>query len=137
MKKFSNSYGNLVPFLITSPSRDDLDKLAGGADIIYNHHDRPTINAVKAPIAADTVTHRLDDLTEQFQELKAFLSSTPPRPKRRRLISPRRRRSPSKHDDTTYYYHRIIEDKARRCLPGCEYARSTSRSPSGKVHAMQ
>nr|CDS33976.1 gag pol polyprotein [Hymenolepis microstoma] len=88
----------LTPFLITSPSRDNLDKLAEEADLIYDPQDGTTINAVKAPTAADSITQRLDELTEQLRELKASRSSTPSRLNRRRPISPRRWRSPARHD---------------------------------------
>nr|CDS33944.1 hypothetical protein HmN_000556400 [Hymenolepis microstoma] len=57
---------NLKPFLITNPSRDDLDKLAEEADLIYDPQYGPTINAVKAPTA---------ELMEQLQELKASTTS--------------------------------------------------------------
>nr|CDS29319.1 gag pol polyprotein [Hymenolepis microstoma] len=57
--------GSMVPFVLTSPCQDDLDRLAVVADRIHNHHDGPTVNSVKTSAAADTVTQRLDALTEQ------------------------------------------------------------------------
>nr|CDS26537.1 gag pol polyprotein [Hymenolepis microstoma] len=90
----------LIPFSVTSPSRDNLDKLAEEANLIYDPQDGPVINAVKAPTAADPITRRLDKLVEQLQELKASRSSTSPRLNRRRPTSPRRWRSQARHDDS-------------------------------------
>nr|CDS27663.1 hypothetical protein HmN_000760000 [Hymenolepis microstoma] len=45
--------GSIVPFLITSPSRDDLDKLAEEADFIYDHDDIPGVNAMKTSVPTD------------------------------------------------------------------------------------
>nr|CDS30802.1 gag pol polyprotein [Hymenolepis microstoma] len=67
--------------------------------------DRPAINAVKAPTAADSITQRFDELTEQLQELKVSRSSISPRLNRRRPTSPKRWRSPVRHDNTVCCYH--------------------------------
>nr|CDS33301.1 gag pol polyprotein [Hymenolepis microstoma] len=52
---------SMVPFLITSPFRDDLDKLAEVADLIHNHNDRPGVKAVKTSASADGPLSRLGD----------------------------------------------------------------------------
>nr|CDS35042.1 gag pol polyprotein [Hymenolepis microstoma] len=46
--------------------QDDLDRLAEVSDRIHNHHDRPSVNAVKTSAAADTVTQRLDAPSRWF-----------------------------------------------------------------------
>nr|CDS30456.1 gag pol polyprotein [Hymenolepis microstoma] len=116
----------LIPFLVTSSSRDNLDKLAEEADLIYNPQDGPDINAVKVPTVADSITQRLDELAKQLQELKALRFSTSPRINRRHPTSPRRWRSPARHDDTVCYHHRMYGDKAKKCQPGCNYPSTDS-----------
>nr|CUU00252.1 hypothetical transcript [Hymenolepis microstoma] len=127
----------LIPSLVTSPSRDNLDKLAKEADLIYDLQDGPLINTVKAPTAADSFTQRLNELAEQLQELKASRSSISPRLNRRRPISPRKRRNPTRDTDTVCCFHRTFGDKAKKCRPGCRFARNASRDSSGKEHARQ
>nr|CDS29500.2 gag pol polyprotein [Hymenolepis microstoma] len=113
---------SLIPSLVTSSSRDDLDKLAKEADLIYYLQDVPVVNAVKAPTAADSITQRLNELAKQLQELKASRFSTSPRINRRHPISPISRRNPARHTDTVCYYHRMYGDKAKKCQPGCNYS---------------
>nr|CDS25957.1 gag pol polyprotein [Hymenolepis microstoma] len=122
---------NCLPFLITSPSREDLDKLAEEADLIHNHSDRSGVNAVKTSASTGTILQRLDILSDRLEELELLVADPP----RRHSITPKRRRSPSRQDDQICYYHRTYGDKARRCRPTCKYAKSKSRSPSGKSHA--
>nr|CDS28223.1 gag pol polyprotein [Hymenolepis microstoma] len=122
---------SLIPFLVTSPSRDNLDKLAEEADRIYDPQDGMVINAVKA---TDPITQRLNELAEQLKELKASRSSISPRLHKRRPISPRERRNPVRHTDTLCYYHRTFGANAKKCQPGCQFARNTSHDHSGKDH---
>nr|CUU99809.1 gag pol polyprotein [Hymenolepis microstoma] len=116
----------LIPSLVTSPSRDNLDNLAKEADLIYDLQDGPGINAVKAPTAADSIMQRLNELAEQLQELKASRFSTSPHINRRRPTSPRRWRNPARHTDTVCYYHRMYGYKAKKCQPGCNYSSTDS-----------
>nr|CUU99805.1 hypothetical transcript [Hymenolepis microstoma] len=99
---------SLIPSLVTSPSRDNLDNLAKEADLIYDLQDGPGINAVKAPTAADSITQRLNELAEQLQDLKASRFSTSPRINRRRPTSPRRRRNPARHTDTNQRRRHVL-----------------------------
>ncbi|VDN99868.1 unnamed protein product [Rodentolepis nana] len=57
-------------------------------------------------VAADTVTQRLDDLTEPFQELKSRILASPPHRSKRRSFSPRRRQSSWRNGAAMCYYHR-------------------------------
>nr|CDS31407.1 gag pol polyprotein [Hymenolepis microstoma] len=115
--------GSMVSTVLDSPFQDELDKLAEVADRVHNHHGGHSVNAVGVSAAADTVTQRLDTLTEQFQKMQLLLSGSSSRSDKQRSISPRRRRSPARPDDTMCYFHKKFGNKAWRCLPGCKYAK--------------
>nr|CDS32794.1 gag pol polyprotein [Hymenolepis microstoma] len=126
----------MVPFLITSPFRDDLDKWAEEADLIHNHNDRPGVNTVKTSASADTLSQQLNTPSDRFKKLELLVVNSL-HLNRQRSITPRRRRSPSRYDDQICYCHRTNGNKARRCRPGCKYAKNKTRSPSRKFHARQ
>nr|CUU00346.1 hypothetical transcript [Hymenolepis microstoma] len=108
------------------PSRDNLDKLSKEVDLIYDLQDGPVINAVKAPIAADSITQRLDELAKQLQELKAASSRTSLCLNTRCPVAPKSPLSPAKRRIKICYYHRTYGDKAKKCQPGCNYSSTDS-----------
>nr|CDS29850.1 hypothetical transcript [Hymenolepis microstoma] len=88
--------------------------------------DGPTINAVKVPTAADSITQRLDELAEQLKELKVARSRTSLRLNKRRPTTPKSPLSPAKRRSKICYYHRTYGDKAKKCQPGCNYLSTDS-----------
>nr|CUU98585.1 hypothetical transcript [Hymenolepis microstoma] len=67
---------NMVSTVLGSSFQDDLDKLAEVADRVHNHNGGRSVNAVGVAASADTLTQRMDALTEQFQKLQLLLSGS-------------------------------------------------------------
>nr|CDS30278.1 pol polyprotein [Hymenolepis microstoma] len=97
--------GNIVPFLITSPPRDDLDK--------------SDVNAGKTSVSTDILSQ------QQFEKLELLVADSL-RQNRRRSITPSRRRSSSRHVVQICYYRRTYGVNAKKFHPGCNYPRADS-----------